>query len=227
VARIRGLKPDFFKDEDLATLPFEARILFQGLWCLADKKGRLKDRPKYIKAEIFPYDNIDVNKLLDMLSSPQIEDRTDKIFIRRYEIGGIKYIDIPAFLEHQSPHHTEKNSVIPDFNGSLTVKERYKKEESKMDTIHIQYLNSLKGGVGEKKKYGEFKNVLLTDDEHKKLEERFNSSLKDRIEALSSYMASKGKRYSSHYATILAWERKNSQDNKKQTDSAGRILREI
>ena len=52
MARIRSLKPEFFKDEDLALLPFEARILYSGLWCYADREGRLEDRPKYLKADI-------------------------------------------------------------------------------------------------------------------------------------------------------------------------------
>ena len=60
----------------------------------------------------------------------------------------------------------------------------------------------------DKKTYGEFKNVLLTDEERAKLTERFGE--KDamaRIENLSSAIASKGYRYKSHYATILTWER--------------------
>jgi hypothetical protein len=121
MARIRSLKPDFFKDEDLATLPYEARILYSGLWCYADKAGRLEDRPKYLKAEIFPYDNINIEKFLNLLCQPNIQDRPEKVFIRRYTVNDRKYIDIPEFLKHQSPHNTEKDSVLPPFNGVLTV----------------------------------------------------------------------------------------------------------
>lgn len=53
--------------------------------------------------------------------------------------------------------------------------------------------------------YGEFKNVKLTDEEYHKLEE---SNLLPYIEKLSSYMASKNKKYKSHYATILNWSRR-------------------
>lgn len=126
MARIRSLKPEFFKDEDLATLPFEARMLFEGLWCYADREGRLEDRPKYLKAEIFPYDDVDIEKLLNLLMNPKIQDREDKVFIRRYVVDGKKYIDIPEFLKHQSPHNTEKDSLLPSFNGVLTVNERLK-----------------------------------------------------------------------------------------------------
>ena len=59
--------------------------------------------------------------------------------------------------------------------------------------------------------YGEFKNVKLKDEEYKKLEERFGKHRTDElIEELSTYMASKGKRYSSHYATLLNWGKKKA-----------------
>lgn len=59
-----------------------------------------------------------------------------------------------------------------------------------------------------KHKYGEFKNVLLTDDELKKLQEKF-SDWEQRIDRLSIYIESVGKKYKSHYATILTWARKD------------------
>ena len=38
-----------------------ARLLFVGLWTIADRNGRLEDRPKRIRAELFPYDEIDAD----------------------------------------------------------------------------------------------------------------------------------------------------------------------
>ncbi len=61
-----------------------------------------------------------------------------------------------------------------------------------------------------KHKYGEYANVLLTDDELEKLKEAF-SDWKERIERLSGYIASTGKAYKSHYATIRNWARKDAQ----------------
>jgi len=63
--------------------------------------------------------------------------------------------------------------------------------------------------------YGEFKNVQLKPEEYEKLKSQFGESgTKKRIENLSSYIASKGKKYKSHYATILTWERKNTDTEK-------------
>jgi len=75
----------------------------------------------------------------------------------------------------------------------------------------------------QKRKYGEFQNVLLTDDEYTKLQERFNSSLEYRINNLSEYIASKGTKYKSHYATILSWARK--EEIPKTTEKTPWIMR--
>lgn len=57
---------------------------------------------------------------------------------------------------------------------------------------------------------GQFQNVKLTEAEHKNLVNQFSETgAKERIENLSLYLASKGDKYKNHYATILAWERKN------------------
>lgn len=60
----------------------------------------------------------------------------------------------------------------------------------------------------DKRRYGEFNNVLLTDEEYQKLQSRF-PDYKERIESLSEYISSKGKKYKSHYAAILTWARKD------------------
>lgn len=62
-----------------------------------------------------------------------------------------------------------------------------------------------------KHKFGEFQNVLLLEEEFKKLEERFPTDLDKRIERLSGYIASSGKKYKSHYATIISWARKDAE----------------
>ena len=134
MARRRTLAPEFFSDEDISSLPFEARLLYAGLWCYADRDGRLEDRPKYLKAMIFPYDRVDVEKLLNLLASPQCLDRPTKVFIHRYVIDDRNYLEIPEFTKHQSPHHTEHHSRIPAFNGVLTVRERL--EVSKVQDAH-------------------------------------------------------------------------------------------
>jgi hypothetical protein len=105
MARARNIKPAFFKNEDLAELPAEVRLLFIGLWTLADREGRLEDRPKRIKIELFVYDSFDVDSMLSELQS--------KGFLTRYEVDGCRYIYIKNFVKHQDPHYRERASEIP------------------------------------------------------------------------------------------------------------------
>lgn len=65
-----------------------------------------------------------------------------------------------------------------------------------------------------KHKYGEYKNVLLTDEELEKLKDKF-PDWQDRIERLSLYIESKGAKYKSHYATILSWARRDTEQHQK------------
>ena len=105
--RIRALKPGFFKNELLAELSPWHRLCFQGLWCCADRDGRLQDRPKRLKAEIFPYDDLDMNMLLWDLS------RTG--FVIRYKVGEHPYIWIPTWDSHQHPRTDEGSSTFPAY----------------------------------------------------------------------------------------------------------------
>lgn len=59
-------------------------------------------------------------------------------------------------------------------------------------------------------KYGLYENVLLTDEDYRKLQEEFPHDYSDRIERLSEYMASTGKPYKNHLATIRNWAKKDS-----------------
>lgn len=105
MARTRNIKPGFFKDEELVDLGFAAMILFAGLWTLADREGRLEDRPRMIKAEVFPYTNTNVEKLLCALHEHH--------FIIRYEMNGERYIQVRTWKKHQNPNIKECASVIP------------------------------------------------------------------------------------------------------------------
>lgn len=105
MARARNIKPGFFKNEDLVELDFGTRLLFIGLWTIADREGLLEDRPKRIKMELFPGDDMNVDKALDELHKAG--------FILRYEVEGARYIQVSAFLKHQNPHHKEPPSKIP------------------------------------------------------------------------------------------------------------------
>lgn len=113
--RARNLKPGFFKNDVLAECEPLARLLFEGLWCMADREGRLECHPKRIKAEILPYDNCDIVKLMEQLR--------DKQFVTVYKYDNEIYLEIPTFTQHQNCHIKEAESTIPApcENESCTV----------------------------------------------------------------------------------------------------------
>jgi hypothetical protein len=116
MARIRQIKPEFFLDDELATTSRDGRLLFIGLWTIADREGRLEDRPGKIKAQIFPYD-VDLSyQKIDALLSNLYELN----FIIRYQINTHKYIQIRSFSKHQHCHVKESPSTIqaPDLSGA-------------------------------------------------------------------------------------------------------------
>lgn len=125
--RARTIKPGYFKNELLAQIHPLGRILFAGLWCLADRLGRLEDRPPRIKAEVLPYDEADVDHLLDEL--------TVRGFITRYTASGERYIQVVKFRQHQTPHKNETPSVIPppDVEPSTSI---HGSKDSGAATIH-------------------------------------------------------------------------------------------
>jgi hypothetical protein len=109
MARTRNIRPGFFTNDALGELQPVVRLLFAGLWTVADREGRLLDRPKKLKAELLAYDRLDVDKALDQLAA--------RNFIVRYGFSGERYIQIFSWYKHQHPHPREEASCIPAPEG--------------------------------------------------------------------------------------------------------------
>lgn len=104
--RSRIIKPEFFQNRKLAEMSAHHRLLFIGLWTIADRDGKLQDDSDLIKAMVFPFESIDVGKML--------VDLADLGFIERYNGGEYACIIIPKFLSHQSIHWNESDSQLPE-----------------------------------------------------------------------------------------------------------------
>lgn len=77
------------------------------------------------------------------------------------------------------------------------------------------------------RRFGEFENVLLTDEEYEKLRIKYPDTYNDWIEKLSVYIESTGKKYKSHYATILNWSRKDISEKQKGAENGKQYARVI
>lgn len=158
--RIRTIKPQFFLNEELAALPAMVRLLFIGLWTQADREGRLLDRPKRLKAEIFPYDNFDIEKGLTQLSDAgfifrykvNVNDKADvnisdrvsaaRVLAPEQPITELALIQIINFSKHQKIDRiNERESDLPEINkidynksiDSLPIVQEGKGREGKGD----------------------------------------------------------------------------------------------
>lgn len=118
MACIRSIKPDFWTDEKIVELSFQARLLFIGLWNFADNSGRMYYSPKRIKMQIFPADKHDITPLLTELQREKL--------IAIYTSDWQEFLQIINFAKHQKvdpryesklpapPGHTESHQSPPN-----------------------------------------------------------------------------------------------------------------
>lgn len=109
MARMRSVKPEFWADEDLSVLCRDARLLYIGLWNLSDEHGRLRGDPRYIKGQIFPYD--------DDLTSAAVDELVSSLAalgkVRRYRVGNGAYLFLPNLARHQRLDSEKVESRLP------------------------------------------------------------------------------------------------------------------
>jgi hypothetical protein len=99
------LKPSFFTDAELADCNAYGMLAFAGLWCHADREGRLRDQPRELKVKILPYFEVDFDAVLTDLANGG--------FITRYEVEDKAYVQVENFTEHQNPHPKEPSMGYP------------------------------------------------------------------------------------------------------------------
>ena len=134
MARTRSLKPQFFKNDLLAECQPLARLLFSGLWCMADAEGRLEYRPLRVKAEVLPYDHCDVDQLVD-----ELEQRG---FVRRYTVDDVTILVIPKFLDHQRPHPKEPTESFPT-EENATAGNKFDRAVNKSGTAGNKFVRAV------------------------------------------------------------------------------------
>lgn len=111
MARIRSIKPEFFRHEELYEAESETglplRVAFAGLFTVADREGRFKWKPKTLKFDVLPWDDVDMNTVLLALR--------EHGFIKHYTVDGKSYGWIPTFADHQVINNKESKSVLPEY----------------------------------------------------------------------------------------------------------------
>lgn len=143
--------------------------------------------------------------------SKNLKSLVDKGFIGKNEkyINGVKFCEYYATKFNRVCNKVEQGmqqSLIPPMQQSLTNNIELDNKDNNIDN---------KKEINKEKKQltlGEFKNVILSEEELAKLKEKVPNYL-EKIEDLSIYLVNyPKKKYSSHYATLLSWYRKEQRD---------------
>lgn len=109
MARIRTIKPEFVESESIGKLSRDARLLFVLLWTFVDDAGRARASSRLLASRLYPYDE-DAPDLLD----DWLGELEEGGHVRRYEVEGDMYLDIPKWLKHQKIDHASL-SRLPEF----------------------------------------------------------------------------------------------------------------
>ena len=122
MARIRSIKPDFFRhealqDAEIANPGKYPMMVFAGLWGHCDSKGRFEWRPRQLKLDILPFLPFDMAETLEILAKSGM--------VNRYEVDGNSYGEIPTFEKHQrlSGKEVTEGEKHPEPNGEATGKQ--------------------------------------------------------------------------------------------------------
>jgi hypothetical protein len=110
MARIRTIKPDFFRHLELYEAEVETglplRVAYSGLWTVCDREGRFKWQPLILKLDVLPFDEVDFSRVLDALMT--------RGFIEKYTDGTRDFGFIPSWHDHQIINNRESLSNLPD-----------------------------------------------------------------------------------------------------------------
>ena len=207
-------------------MPITSQLLYFHLSMRADDDGFV-NKPKSIMRMIGGKDDdikvLFAKKFLIPFESGVVVIKHWKIhnYIRKDTYTETKYKEEKSLLEtdENSAYRLSVTDTLQLRDESVTgTSTQVRLGKDRLDKDSIDYSNmsesddsipSQKPAKPVKHKYGEYQNVLLTDDELQKLQEEY-VDYNERIERLSSYVASTGKSYKSHYATIRNWARKDS-----------------
>ena len=177
-----------------------------------DDYGRGSADPELLKGFVFPrrkgVTESTIQKTLEELAT------TGSVIL--YEVDGEPYLCFPNWGEHQTVRNKVSKFPAPD-NGiikSANTCIQLKSDVSKCSRNPIQSNTESESGIrntesarkSAKHTLGEYSNVFLTEEELEKLKSEF-PDWEERVERLSSYIASTGKKYKNHLATIRNWAR--------------------
>lgn len=178
-------------------LTMEERGQYITLLCLQHQQGALTEKQV----------RLSVGEISEDVRAKFVTDENGRLYNERMATESEKrkaFVESRRKASHSRFTRSESDTSYDTSYDNRTV------HRAENENIN-ENINSNEIDITSKKhKYGEYLNVLLTDDELKKLKEQFPVDWSDRIERLSEYIATTGKTYKSHLAVIRAWAKRDA-----------------
>ena len=172
----------------------------------AEKESLTLKNGTYYTDDLPDVSNLDTECIQDVYSL-DTQDRLGKV---RLELGKDRVRDRDRDMQELESAHAPENLPleIAENKNNKNNENDFNNSDNKKPTRH---------------KYGIYKNVLLTDEDMEKLKSEFPDDWQNRIERLSEYIASSGKTYKNHLATIRVWAKKDKErETLKNEDKNGK-----
>ena len=160
----------------------------------AEKESLTLKNGTYYTDDLPDVSNLDTECIQDVYSL----DTQDRLGKDRLELGKDRVRD------RDRDRQEEESACAPE-NLPLGNNENKNNKNNEND------FNNSDNKKPTRHKYGIYKNVLLTDEDMEKLKSEFPDDWQNRIERLSEYIASSGKTYKNHLATIRIWAKKDKE----------------
>ena len=207
-------------------MPLSARCLYFTLGMLADDDGFVNSPKSIMRQAGASTDDLNLLKVKRFI----LDFDSGVIVIKHWRIHN--YIQKDRYKE--SKYMEEKATLMIDQNGAYTeciqdvsildTQVRLGKDRARIESGEV--IEEAEPPKPTRHKYGLYENVLFTDEEYKKLTEEFPHDYTERIERLSEYIASTGKKYKNHLATIRNWAR-NDKVQRPTSKRGGNVFLEI
>lgn len=219
----RIIKESICVSDSIDSLTWFEECLFYRLIVNCDDFGRFDGRISVVKNRLFP--------LKDNVTLKAVADGINKLvsveLVALYEFEGKPYLHLPTWNDHQNIRAKRSKYPAPDdsVNADDIICKQMNSNASKCSRNPNPNPNPNPNArvtrVEPRHTHGSYKNVLLSDEEFEKLQAEFPTDYKERIERLSEYIASTGKKYKSHLATIRSWARND------KPKSSGNVFKDM
>jgi len=200
-------------------MPAESERLFVRLIMKADDFGRFHADPRLVRAACYPLEDCSTAKV-----QAGLQDLIKRGLLFAYEVESRPYMAIVNYgqrLKQSRPKFPQPDGESDDWKPtSGNFRELPARSVSRREVEEEENTKAAAPLA-----YGELLNVKLTDEEHAKLKLAYGQALDDAIDILDAYIASKGKKYKSHYAVMKrggwVWDKVNEKCGVAAPHNAG------